>query len=199
MDPLHVTCFHPPPCPASGSEAWEYLLPQAHNRTGNWESLQFPLGWLGETPIVREGPTARPREFCSGILCLHPPNHVLHPSFSRGREAAPPSTRTFRSSPLPCQVRPPAPRLPSPTREGFPASAEAWLWLGAPARPPAAVRGVPPLPSSSVTNVPHLLPCHKTAISSQASSLITQPVLSFHFITGINNEFKAWKAIKMCD
>lgn len=41
--------------------------------------------------------------------------------------------------------------------------------------------------------------CHKTAISSQASSLITQPVLSFHFITGINNEFKAWKAIKMCD
>lgn len=41
--------------------------------------------------------------------------------------------------------------------------------------------------------------CYKTAISSQASSLITQPVLSFHFITGINNEFKAWKAIKMCD
>ena len=40
---------------------------------------------------------------------------------------------------------------------------------------------------------------HQTAISSPASSLITQPAFSSRFITGINNEFRAWKAIKMCD
>lgn len=40
---------------------------------------------------------------------------------------------------------------------------------------------------------------HQTAISSPASSLITQPAFSSCFITGINNEFRAWKAIKMCD
>lgn len=40
--------------------------------------------------------------------------------------------------------------------------------------------------------------CHKALISSQAS-LITQWALSFHFIAGINSQFQAQKAIKMCD
>lgn len=40
---------------------------------------------------------------------------------------------------------------------------------------------------------------HQTAIPAPASSLITQPAFSSRFITGINNEFRAWKAIKMCD
>lgn len=40
---------------------------------------------------------------------------------------------------------------------------------------------------------------HKALISSKASVLITQWALSFHFIAGINSQFEAQKAIKMCD
>lgn len=39
----------------------------------------------------------------------------------------------------------------------------------------------------------------KHSFLSQASSLITQWALSFHFIAGINSQIEACKAIKMCD